>query len=234
MRLHKATQVIVCISHFFLYVDPPEVFPFSMREYTKNESDLFTLECVAFGVPLPQIFWIPAPLISIQTDQTLLYSSDVELLLQRASTSRFDNVSTLCPTMSPVEETSGSGVSEETADSSNGGGGMNFKNASCVPNSALNATNCSLPEALCPVACGINIENSEGVDENNRAASVSRLTICNLEKEDELSYTCLAINGINNVINTTEAATANLIVQGRLNKMKWLILLLNKQSRPGL
>ena len=130
---------------------------------------------------------------------------------------RFDNVSSLCPTVPPPEESSGSGVTEGAADGSGGGSGSNSNGAGCASSSALGPANCSLPEALCPVACGINIENGEGVDGKNRAASVSRLTICSLEKEDELSYTCLAVNGVNNVINTPEAAAANLIVQGWLN-----------------
>lgn len=192
-------------------VDPPEVFPFAMTEYTKNESDSFTLECNAFGIPLPQLFWIPASLINVETDQVLLFSSDIVLLLEKASTTRFDNVSTLCPSMPLGGGDLGSGINQESVDSNNGG---TSNSQNCVPDSALNATNCNLPQAICPVACGVSIENSDGIDESGRSISVSRLTICSLEKVDELSYTCLAVNDIPNVIDTPEAVTANLIVQG--------------------
>ena len=128
------TQLIACIYHFCLCTDPPEVFPLSMNEYVKNESDLFTIECVAFGVPLPQIFWIPSPLMNVGTEQ------QQDLL---ANTTRFDNVSSLCPTVPPPEESSGSGVAEGAAAGSGNGSGSNLDTAGCASSLALGPANCS-------------------------------------------------------------------------------------------
>ena len=53
-------------------------------------------------------------------------------------------------------------------------------------------------------------------DEKTVNSTVSRLTIHNPPDPDESNYTCVAVNGITNVLGTPETVTAELYVQGIL------------------
>ena len=182
-------------------VDPPEVYPFTQRQYTKNESDRFILECESFGVPLPTLYWIPSSLMTLLNDsEQLLFPNQLPQFFSNIdgfNNSRFFDLSNQCLSMEPKSE--------------------NIQNNSDVcSNNSSQYTDCSVSGSLCPVPCALDISNRIGMDEMNRYIIISRLTICSLEKIDELSYTCFAVNNISNVINTAEATYANLIIQGML------------------
>ena len=155
----------------YVCVDPPEVYPFTQYQYTKNESDQFILECKSFGIPLPTLYWIPEQLSSLHD----LYS-------------RFFDLSNQCLSMEPNSE----------------------NNSDVCSNNSSQYTDCSVSGSLCPVPCALDISNRIGMDEMDRYIIISRLTICSLEKIDELFYICYAVN---NGIYTAETYTI-LIVQG--------------------
>ena len=86
-------------------LDPPEVFPFTQSTYTRNESDSFTLECQAFGVPLPTLYWLPGPInatLNITGGLYNLSSSQLETFLTNIAAfngSRFPGLTNQCPLM---------------------------------------------------------------------------------------------------------------------------------------
>lgn len=183
----------------FLSADPPEVFPLDQTNFTRNESDEFIIECSAFGVPLPTIYWIPSHIqeeLGSPLDQ-LLSEQDVNTFLNSVS-----NVSRLFGAKSRCLASEGSGQHPQGSDA-------------CSYNT--NGSNdCSVASSLCSVPCVVDISsNHSRLDEKGRSIVVSRLRICNLLKSDELSYTCVAVNNISNVIDTAEGAYANLIIQGQ-------------------
>ena len=134
-------------------------------------------------------------------DTLFTASEDIQSLLSKSIDSRFENLTNLCP----VSNRPNSAGDEQKESFAQG----------CSPNVSFEAFDCTLPEAICPVPCGVSIINRTDTNENGTVFSTTTLTICSLEKEDELSYTCLAMNGVPNVLNTSEAVTANLIVQGQ-------------------
>ena len=61
------------------------------------------------------------------------------------------------------------------------------------------------------------IQNSTIVNSSGLAISMSTLTITStLRSSHEGSYTCLAINNVNNLIGTPESAMTSLTVQGSI------------------
>ena len=186
-----------------LCIDPPQVSPFDQSVYVRNESDSFTLECRAFGIPLPALYWIPTPLKGNPSMEAtpLTTPEEIKSLLAKAINSRFENLSSLCPV-------------------TNGPSSVPFEQPSsfalgCSPNQTFEEYDCTIPEAICPVPCGVSIANGKDTNQDGTVSATSTLTICNLDKADKLSYTCLAVNNITNVVDTPETATANLIVQGK-------------------
>ena len=200
---------------FFLIVDPPEVFPLDQTSFTRNESDEFVLECSVFGVPLPNVYWIPGPTrdtLGSPQDQ-LLSTQDVESFL--ASITNF-NGSRLLGAMSQCDEASGSGSGRQP---------QQFGSDACSYDTER-TNECSVNGSLCSVPCLLEVTNdTDRFDEEGRQIVVSRLRICSLLKSDELSYTCLAINNIQNVLDTAEAAYTNLIIQGQCSTMLLAIAL---------
>ena len=177
------------------------MFPLTQSNYTRNESDEFIVECHAFGVPLPSIYWVPGPLQTTGADPAnqLLSSTDVQTYLSSVvnfNGSRLLNAKSQCST--------GSGSGEKHPPNSD----------ICVYETDA-SNDCSLKGSLCSVPCGVEITSRGDVDNLGRSIVVSRLRICSVMKSDELSYTCVAINNISNVISTAEGASANLIVQGK-------------------
>ena len=178
------------------------MFSLSQTTYIRNESDSFAVECQAFGIPPPALYWIPGPLnvtTLLGQDNFLIQRSDIERLVNLSSsfTSRFTN-------------TSNSFCTEMTGNGSDP--------ASVCRQQSQIATNDS---TLCPmnaicnsVPCGLDITTSSRINADGRLLSVSKLTICELLKMDEGALTCVAVNNISNVILTPEASAANLIVQG--------------------
>ena len=182
-----------CTMIFLL--DPPEVFPFTQSTYTRNESDSFTLECQAFAVPLPTLYWLPGPInatLNITGGLYNLSSSQLETFLTNIAAfngSRFSGLTNQCP--------------------------IDANESACYySEGSVQSCDNLVTGSLCSVPCALSINTSQGVDNSNRQISISRITICDLRKEDELSYTCIAVNNITNNIGTSEGSSANLIVQG--------------------
>ena len=187
------------------------MFEFAQPKYVTNMSEHFTLECQAFGVPLPTLYWIPGPLNVTShifgQPRPLVQHSSIQNLIDASSTfnSRFLNESfTFCPNRMAMNDSN--------EDSYN----------ACNPQSqsanASRSTSCPIPNALCnSVPCGVDISTAVGVHADGRPLSITRITICSLSKSDEGALSCLAVNNISNVINTPEAVSANLIVQGNEN-----------------
>lgn len=190
------------------HTDPPQAFPLSQTAYIKNESDSFTVECLAFGIPSPTLYWIPGPLnvtLSLPGQNGLLIqSSNVKQLitLSQSFSSRFLNSSNnFC-----------SGIEEDASGSDDNRVGACNQQSQTAP---VNGTTTCPMNALCDsVPCGLDISTSTRTHADGRQLSVSRLTICELSKMDEGALTCVADNNISNVIHTPEASSANLIVQG--------------------
>ena len=86
-------------------------------------------------------------------------------------------------------------------------------NSDVCSNNSSQYTDCSVHGSLCPVPCALDISNHIGVDEMDRNIIISHLTICSLEKIDELRYICYAKNNISNGIYTAATSTI-LYVQG--------------------
>lgn len=172
------------------------MFPFSQLEYTRNESFSFTLDCDAFGMPLPTLYWLPGPIdatINITDGRYNLSNSQLGTFLASVATfdgSRFPGLSNQCLS-----------------------GGGNADAGGCA---APDVASCAglVDGSLCSVPCALSIVASQTTDANGRQVSRSQITICNLMKVDELSYTCVAVNNITNAIGTSEGSSANLIVQG--------------------
>ena len=189
--------------HFFISVDPPEVYPLGQTSFTRNESDEFVIECSAFGVPLPALYWIPVPLkdtLSTPYDQ-LLSAQDVIATLASAAnfkSSRLLNAKSQCT----VDEL---------------GSGKQFNSTDACSFDTEGYNDCSVAGSICSVPCVVDISTRS--DRVNRSIVVSRLRICSLLKSDELSYTCVAVNDISNVIDTAEGAYTNLVVQGKNIKL---------------
>lgn len=197
---------ILTFANTKLYIDPPQVFPLSQTTYFKNESDSFTVECQAFGIPPPVLLWIPGPLnvtLSLPgQNEFLVQSSDIESLINisRSFRSRFlNNSHNFC--------------SEKETKSLND---TNIGACNQRSQTAMNSSSFSCPvNTLCDsVPCALDISTSTRTHTDSRQLSVSRLTICELAKMDEGALTCVAVNNISNVVNTPEASSANLIVQG--------------------
>lgn len=191
---------VLCFTHSSFNLDPPEVFELSQQQYIKNESDSFSIKCEAFGVPLPVLYWLPGP-INITTsigdgDQFLTATELITLqnTLVDFNGSRYFHLSNQCSLNDSVEPV-------------------------CMPDNFENRsdnTDCNLAGSICRVPCGLDISVSNGTDIMKRPSVISTLTLCKITKSDELSYTCVAVNNISNNINTPEAVSANLIVQGQL------------------
>lgn len=172
--------------------------------FTRNQSDSFSVECRAFGVPLPSIYWIASPVKQLKDtpqDQLLSQQQVQDFLSTISPVSRLHNASAQC-------SGNGSDNSLQSMDACSYDVGV--------------VNNCSLTNSLCSVPCVVDIAtNSSVIDNQGRAIVTSRLRICSLLKEDELSYTCIAVNDISNVINTPEGVYSNLIVQGIIH---WVIM----------
>ena len=169
--------------------------------YIRNQSDEFVIECRVFGVPLPTVYWIPSP-----SKETL--ASPQEQLLSAQSVDEF---------LSSIVNFNGSRLIG--AESQCVGSGMDSDSSSVSDDACTydtdNINDCTLKGSLCSVPCVVNIDSDTStVDSQGRSIIVSQLRICSLLKLDQLSYTCVAVNNITNVINTTEGAYTNLIVQG--------------------
>ena len=184
------------------------MYPLEQTSFTRNESDEFVIECSAFGVPLPVVYWIPGHLketLSTPHDQ-LLSAQDVTAALASAAnfnSSRLLNAKSQCT----VDDGSGSGKQ------------FNSTDACSFDTEGYN--DCSVTGSICSVPCVVDVSTlSDSVDSFGRSIVVSRLRICSLLKSDELSYTCVAVNNISNVIDTAEAAYTNLVIQGKRNNYK--------------
>ena len=173
-------------------IDPPNVMS-SQFEYVRNQSDSFSVECRAFGVPSPVIYWLPGPfnITSIIGGNRFLLPSEIHTLrsnLANFNGSRYFNLSNQCSV------------------------NTNGLSGAC---SLSNITNdCSITGSLCSVPCGVSVTTTSETDDIGRPIVVSTLTLCSIQKSDELSYTCLAINNITNNIQTHEGVSVVLRVQG--------------------
>lgn len=173
------------------------MYPLDRTSFTRNESDSFSVECQAFGVPLPTIYWIASPvkqLLNTPQDQLLSRQLVQDLLSTISTTSRLHHTSPQCP--------------------GNSSDNNQLSMDACYNDTGV-VNDCSLTGSLCSVPCVVDITtNSNITDNEGRAIVSSRLRICSLLKVDELTYTCIAVNNISNTINTPEGAYSNLIVQG--------------------
>ena len=140
------------------------------------------------------------------------YHSEVMSIVANAGTNRFMNATTFCN--SALNSSSDPFLIDSTSFPVVLGS-SNITDAVCSGElNNISLPDCSLVGSICSVPCGVVIQDSKSTDSHGRVVSVSSITICNLEKADELAYTCLAVNNISNPIDTPEAVTANLIVQG--------------------
>lgn len=203
----KLTHVVFCS-----VLDPPEVLPGDKVQYVRNESDSFTLQCKAFGIPLPTLYWFSSPPINASSENVFHYNSEMTSIVANAGTNRFANATTFCN--SALNSSSDAFVIDSTSFPV-ASGSSNTTDAVCSEElKNISSPDCSLVGSICSVPCGVVIQDSQSTDSHGGVVSVSSITICNLEKVDELAYTCLAVNNISNPIDTPEAVTANLIVQG--------------------
>lgn len=62
----------------------------------------------------------------------------------------------------------------------------------------------------------IQIDYTAKASENGTVTAVSNLTVTNLAKSDEGTYTCVGINGVDNLINAINSSSAFITIQGKI------------------